>query len=122
MTSNKQRGITLVETLVALAVMGFLITAMLAMVSQNIRFAGIMQDRTLAAIAADNRMVEALSLPDTFKLGERDGDIEVAGRTMRYQQVTTETGVNGVIRVDISIFAENSEQVLARATSMRRAQ
>ena len=122
MSSNKQRGITLVETLVALAVMGFLITAMLAMVSQNIRFAGIMQDRTLAAIAADNRMVEALSLPDTFKLGARDGDIEVAGRTMRYQQVTTETGVNGVIRIDISIFAENSEQVLARATSMRRAQ
>ena len=84
----------------------FMLLAMLAMVSQNIRFAGIMQDRTLAAIAADNRMVEALSLPDTFKLGARDGDIEVAGRTMRYQQVTTETGVNGVIRIDISIFAE----------------
>lgn len=116
-----QRGVTLVETLVALAVMGFIISSLLVLVGQNTRFASAMAQKNLAAIAADNLMVEALILPKAFELGEEDGATEVAGQSMTYHRVTAQTGVDGVVRLEVSVMDFESGQVLARASTMRPA-
>ena len=116
---GKQRGVTLVETLVALAVMGLIIGALLVLIGQNSRFAASMRDKTMAQIAADNLMVEAMVLSSALETGETEGDIEVGEQPLRFKRSIGETGVENVLRIDITISAENG-QTLARATSMRR--
>lgn len=116
----QQKGVTLVETLVALAVMGLVIAGLLTLVGQNTRFAAVMQERSLAGVVADNLMIEALVLQSARETGDSDGDVVLGGREWRYRRTITQTGVGGVLRVDIEVLGMNTDQVLARATSMRR--
>lgn len=115
-----QRGVTLVETLVALAVMGFVVGALLVLIGQNTRFSAAMRDKTMAQIAADNLMVEAMVKSDALVIGETEGDIEIGGELMRYDRVIVETGVGDVLRIEISVSSAADGQVLGRAVSMRR--
>ncbi|MEO1137408.1 MAG: type II secretion system minor pseudopilin GspI [Pseudomonadota bacterium] len=115
-----QRGVTLVETLVALAVMGFVVSSLLVMISQNTRFSAAMRDKTHAQIAADNLMVEALILNEALEISETEGEIEISGAPMAYRRVVAETGVGGVLRIDITVTAPDKAQTLAQAVSMRR--
>ncbi len=118
--ANKQRGITLVETLVALAIMGLVTASILVLVGQNTRFTASAQDRTYASIAADNLMVEALAAPGPVVTGEEFGDINVAAREWRYRKTVAETGVSGLVRIDINVLGEDGDQVLANATTLRK--
>lgn len=120
MRRNNQRGITLVETLVALAVMGFVIAALLALIGQNTRFVSTIENRHLGMIAADNLMVEAMVLPTALELGVEEGETTVGSIPLRYRRTTIESGVEGVFRLEIAIMPKDSDQVIARATSMRR--
>jgi type II secretion system protein I len=113
-----QKGVTLVETLVALAVMGFVVSGLLMMIGQNTRFAASLEDRNLAAVAADNLMVEAMVLPDALETGESEGEATAAGRVMRYRRTVIESGVDGVLRIDISVLGAG-DQELAHAAGMR---
>lgn len=119
-TLNSQRGVTLVETLVALAVMGFVVGAQLVMIGQNTRFSTAMRDKTMAQIAVDNLMVEALLHSAALQTGETQGDIDVDGATMRYRRLIVETGVNDVLRIDIIVSDLENDQALAQAVAMRR--
>ena len=120
--ANRQRGVSLVETLVALGVMGFVIASLLALIGQNTRFISSIEDKNLGMIAADNLMVEAMILPEAIELGTEEGETIVGGEALRYSRTITETGVDDVIRIDISISSMDSDQIIARATSMRRVQ
>lgn len=115
-----QKGVTLVETLVALAVMGLVTGSVLALIAQNTRFAAAARDRTYAAVAADNIMVRELFRSGQIELGERFGETEVAGRAMDYRVTVIESGVENTFRIDVDIL--NGEQVIASAVTLRRVQ
>ena len=117
---KSQQGVTLVETLVALAVMGLVTGSVLALIAQNTRFAAAARDRTYAAVAADNIMVRELALSGPIELGERFGETEVAGRGWAYRVTIVESGVEGMFRIDVDIF--DGEQVIASAVTLRRLQ
>ena len=121
---NKQRGVTLVETLVALAIMGLVTTSILILIGQNTRFAASAQERTIASIAVDNLMVETLALSGAIETGEETGEVTVGARKWRYRRIVTESGVSNLFRIDIQVFSEtaenNTEQVIARATTLRK--
>ncbi len=118
---NSQKGVTLVETLVALAVMGLIIGALLVLMGQNSRFAATMRERAMASIAADNLMVEALVLRDAIEIGETEGEVAVGGETYLYRRAIIETGVANIVRVEIDVMSPNGDQRLGHAVSMRRA-
>ena len=117
---RKQLGLTLVETLVALAVMGLVAASVLTLIGQNTRFASDARERMYAEIALDNIMVETLALSDT--LSDQDtGEISVAGRNFTWTRTITQTGIGGVRRIDVSVNAPGGAQTLARATTLRGA-
>ena len=122
--NNSQRGITLVETLVALAIMGLVTTSILVLVGQNTRFTASAQDRTYAAIAADNLMVQALALSGPVETGEEIGELDFAARQWRYERIVTEIGIDNLFRIEIKILADaqngDEEQVIARVTTLRK--
>lgn len=119
---RKQKGITLVETLVALAVMGLVTSSILALIAQNTRFTAAARDRTYASIAADNLMVRELALEQQIELGDQFGETEAAGRDWPYRITIIESGVEDLYRIDVDILDETGEQVIASAVTLRREQ
>ena len=117
---KSQRGVTLVETLVALAVMGLVTGSVLALIAQNTRFAAAARDRAYAAVAADNIMVRELVLSGPIEIGERFGETEVAGRDWAYRVTIIESGVDNIFRIDVDIL--DGEQAIANAVTLRRVQ
>ncbi len=115
----RQEGVTLVETLVALAIMGLVAGAVLTLVAQNTRFAAAARDRTYAAIAADNVMVRELVREGTVEVGEQFGSTQLAGRDWPYRVTIVESGVENVYRIDVDVFS--GEQAVASAVTLRRA-
>jgi len=108
---KRQAGFTLIELLVALAVFSIAALALLHLSGQNARSADLIKTRTLAAIVAENRAVEAqLSV---LAVGEEQGEEQAGGRTWRWVRRTTETADAGLVRVDIAVRGEGDEQVLA---------
>lgn len=116
----KQAGLTLIETLVALAIMGLVTGAILALVGQNTRFASSAENRAYAGILADNLMVEALAKQAPIEVGIQTGARELAGRDWEFEVEITETPLSGAILINIVVSPAGSEQVLARASSIRR--
>jgi len=66
-------------------------------------------------------MVEALVVQNALETGDSDGDVAVGGQTMGWRRTVTDTGVDGVLRIEISVIDQVSGQVLAHAATMRRA-
>ncbi len=118
MRDRQQRGITLVETLVALAIMGLTTAATLSLIGQNTRYIADAEDRAFASIAVDNLMVESLAL-SSIELGDETGPVTVGDRTWTFTRRIEESPVDGLLVVEIDI-ARDSGQVVASATSLRR--
>ncbi|MCB2098658.1 MAG: type II secretion system minor pseudopilin GspI [Parvularculaceae bacterium] len=115
-----QKGITLVETLVALAILAGVVLAAYAMLAQSARFAATEQERLIASIIADNLTAEALIRPATPDKGEEIYEVEMAGGAWTARRVIDDAGEN-LLRIDISVTRAGDGQVLARVESLRPA-
>jgi len=113
-----QKGFTLVETLVALAILAGVVLAAYAMLGQSARFAAIEQERLVAGIIADNLTAEALIRPATPDKGEEEYAIQMAGGKWFARRVIDDAG-EGLLRIEISVTRFGDTQVLARVESLR---
>ena len=97
------RGFTLIEVLVALAIVAMGMAALMTALTSSASTTVYLRDKTLAEWVALNQ-VEAvrLSLQRPTK-GESDGDAEMAGRKWKWHQEIMETEVKGIMRVDVSV-------------------
>ena len=118
-TLKTQRGLTLIETLVAMAILGLVVTAILALISQSARFMSSSEDRVAAGILADNLMVEAMANAAPLERGDAEEPATFVGAEWMTKQTVTDTGVDGLIRIDIVVRRADSAQVLARATTLK---
>ncbi len=97
-----ERGFTLIEVLVALAIVTIGMAALLGALSSSADSVGYLRDKTLAEWVALNRVAEVrLSLQRPTK-GKTSGDVEMAGRHWTWQQEVLETEIKGILRVDVS--------------------
>ncbi len=118
-TRETQRGLTLIETLVAMAILGLVVTAILALISQSARFMSSSENRVAAGILADNLMVEAMANAAPLERGDAEEPATFVGAEWMTKQTVTDTGVDGLIRIDIVVRRADSAQVLARATTLK---
>jgi general secretion pathway protein I len=110
---------TLVEVLVALAIMAAVAAAILALISQNTRFVAAAEDKLIAGMAADREIVEALAGSGPFERGAEELEREFAGRRFRVTRTVTELGVEKLLRIDIVVRDAAGRQALASATTIR---
>lgn len=113
-------GFTLVETLVALLVLGLVGAAAIALVGQNLRAAASVENRLYASILADNAMVDALARDGALERGETDEAAELAGRKWTIVRTVSDAPVAGLARIDVAVRLEGGAQTFARATTLRR--
>jgi len=93
-------GFTLVEVLVALAIVAFGLTALLATTTETARASGYLRVKTLAQWIALNRITEARLEGEPPADENMSGDIEYAGETWRWELKTLKTPVKGIVRLE----------------------
>lgn len=122
-TTSGQRGFTLIEVLVALAIFAVSITALSATFHSNIRNATILKEKTLASWLAENELVDirakALGTDNYPAVTTRTDQKEYAGRNWRV--VTTVSKAPGpfkLLRIDIKVSdaAEEKSGVSGKIT------
>ncbi len=109
---------TLVETLVALAILAAVVLSAYAMMAQAARFVANEQDRLVAGIIADNLTTEMLARTAPPDRGEEEFEIEAGAREWLAKSVVTEAGED-ILRVEFSVTRAGDAQILARVEALR---
>ncbi len=113
---RRQRGFTLIEVMVALAVVSLGLIAVFNGIIQISDQSSHLRERTFAHWVAMNeiaRMRVAGAMPE---LSEFDGDAEFADTTYRWEAVVSETGVEDLRRIDMRVsYADTPDDVIAEA-------
>ncbi|MEQ9464612.1 MAG: type II secretion system minor pseudopilin GspI [Haliea sp.] len=101
-----QRGFTLVEVMVALAVVALALPALLFALYQQVDGAGYLRDKSLAQMVANNKLVELRLLTvarSGLFSGVDSGVEELAGRQWHWRLESSATQVQSFYRVEIEV-------------------
>lgn len=107
-----ERGFTLLEMLVALAVFSLAALALLRLEGATVRQTGELDERMLAQLVARNLAVETLTDPAPPPLGASAGETVNGGRRWRWSRVTSRTPDQRLVRVDISVATARAPALL----------
>jgi general secretion pathway protein I len=118
MTPRAEQGFTLLEMLVAMAVLSLGALALLNLAGENTRTAGVIEERFFAGVVAENRAIEALtsSVPPT--LGEEAGADPAGGRTWPWTRRASVAGA-GMTRVEVQVLPPQGRGVAGEVTAFR---
>ncbi len=97
------RGFTLVEVLVALVIVTIGMSAVLATLTSSADTTAYLRDKTFAEWVALNRIAEVRLGTQRIATGKSSGDMELAGRTWRWEQEVTKLEIPGVQRIDVRV-------------------
>ncbi len=113
------KGFTLIEVLVALVIISMIAGGVLSLISQNTRLVVLSEERLMASILADNLMVERLATRSPLRPGKKVTEREFAGLKWRSEETIVDTGAGDLLRIDLSVGLENSEQTLASISTLK---
>lgn len=99
----RARGFTLIEVLVALAIVVIGMSALLGAMTSAADTSIYLRDKMFAEWIALNRVEEVRLQFRKPGKGKSDGEIEYAGRKWRWEQEVIETEVPGLLRVDVKV-------------------
>jgi general secretion pathway protein I len=99
----KSRGFTLIEVLVALAIVVIGMSALLGAMTSAADTSIYLRDKMFAEWIALNRVEEVRLQFRKPGKGKSDGEVEYAGRKWRWEQEVIETEVPGLLRVDVKV-------------------
>ncbi len=102
-TNSRDGGFTLIEVLVALAIVAIGMAAVLSSLTSSASTVVFMHDKTLANWVALNHIAEQRLLPQMPQLGKTDGDIDFAGQKWHWAQEVVALPVQGMVRLDVHV-------------------
>lgn len=100
---SAESGFTLIEVLVALAIVTIGMAAVLGTLTSSASTVIYMRDKTLANWVALNHIAEERLKPQMPQLGNTDGDVDFAGQKWHWRQETVATAVQGMVRMDVHV-------------------
>jgi general secretion pathway protein I len=105
----KSRGFTLVEVLVALAIVAIGMAAVLGALTSSANTVSYLRDKTFAQWVALNQIATLRLSGQMTPTGNSDGDTDYAGHTWHWRQEVTATEVPGVVRIDVKVRPKEVE-------------
>ena len=103
------RGFTLVEVLIALAVVAIALVAFVSAGAQNADYATYIHQRTIAQMIARNQLVQYQVAADWPSTGRHEGNVAMAGSRGHWEATIKGTADDHVRRADVRVFATNPE-------------
>lgn len=103
--TNPERagGFTLIEVVVALAIVGIGMFAVFKTIGDTAGNVAVLRDRTIAVWIADNRITEVRLSGQMPSVDQTSGDLEMAGRRWHWVAKVSQTPVDGLRRIDVSV-------------------
>lgn len=97
------RGFTLIEVLVALAIVVVGMAAVLGALTSSADTVLYLRDKTFAQWVALNQIATLRLSGQLQQPGTSDGDSDFAGRKWHWRQEVTSTEIPGVVRIDVKV-------------------
>jgi len=122
MTSQYTRntGFTLIEVLVAMAIVALGLTAVFMQVNQMLASSIYLQQKTLATWVAVDRITEIRLQAEYPEPRETRDEVEMAGILWGYSITVSETPADNLRRIDVAVFAaDNPDSIVATASGFR---
>jgi general secretion pathway protein I len=115
-SDRSQQAFTLLEVMVALAIVSLSLAGVAGSMGQMIDTANAMRDRTYASWIAQNKITEyriAGVLPD---VGESSGEIDYANTTWAWTAEISETGIENLMKIDVSVLYPGADDAVRTVT------
>ena len=103
------RGFTLIEVLVALAIVAVGMAAVMSALSSSANTVVYMRDKTFAQWVALNQLATLRVTGQTPSVGDTNGDLDYAGRSWHWKQEVVASEVPGVMRIDVSVRPKDAK-------------
>lgn len=107
---QRAAGFTLVEILVALAILAIAVAAVVTAVSANVRNAAYLRDRTLAHWVVMNKVAEMQVSGDWPAPGTKHGESLMAAQEWSWQVAVSATDDPDVRRLDVDVYADREHK------------
>lgn len=111
--TERHAGFTLVEVMVALAVVALALPALLFTLHQQVDGTGYLRDKTLAQLVAGNKLAELRLLQHARGVsfsGKDSGVVEMAGRDWSWELETEATAMQDFQRVELRVYPGEDRQ------------
>jgi len=110
------QGFTLIEVLVALAIVAVALGTIIAITSQDIMRVDSMQKKMFANWVAQNILAENRLNNTKNSVGTKDGSIVYAGTEWNWEIVTSKSGIENLFRMDITVSNANNKISIRKLT------
>lgn len=110
------RGFTLIEVLIALAVLAVGLVALVQAGGQRADNVRHLENRTLATWIADDRLTAMRLAGEWPSAGTDEGEREMAGRTWYWEAEVEETPEERVRRINVAVRLDEAGEPVARLT------
>ncbi len=122
MSRLRSRGFTLLEVLVALAILAVCMAAISRAASSGINHVEAMRERTLADWVAQNRMALHTAQSDWLPVATQNGEEMQAGQRFLWREEVSGTPNPTMRRLVVSVYAAGAPDQALRQMSMYLAQ
>ena len=109
-------GFTLIEVMVALVIVSLALAGVAASMGQMIDTANTMRDRTFASWIAQNQIAEMRLAGVIPEVGESSDEVDYANTTWVWTANVSETGVENLLKVDVSVSYAGSDDRIRQVT------
>ena len=113
-------GFSLVELLVAVAILSLAAVTLLESQTQAIGLTSAVEQRSLASIVAENRLNLSLGLAEVPLPGTRTGSARQMGMDFNWRETVRPAPGGSLLIVDVIVSANGSTRELARLTGFRK--
>lgn len=116
MTASRMRAFTLVEVMVALAIIALSLTAVATKMGRMIDTSNAMRERTYASWIAQNKIAELRLTNVIPDVSATSGEIEYANSTWYWRAEISESGIENLFRADVTVFFPDNDSVVRKVT------